>query len=138
MSELVRMSFSIEKALYKRLEGLIKESRYTNRSEFVRDMIREQLVGRQWKAGTRALGTVTLVYNHHRRRLGEKLTKVQHHHHEEILASTHVHLDHDLCAEVIIIRGAAGEIRRIADELRQQKGVLHASLSMSTTGKNLA
>ncbi|MCY3021585.1 MAG: nickel-responsive transcriptional regulator NikR [Planctomycetota bacterium] len=138
MSEVVRLTFSIEKPLCAQLEKLIKESHYTNRSEFVRDMIREQIVSRQWKSDQEALGTVTLVYNHHLRRVGEKLTDVQHHHHEQVLAATHVHLSHDLCAEVIIIRGRAGEIRHIADELRQQKGVLHAALSMSTTGKGIA
>ena len=138
MADLVRMSFSIEQPLCKQLEKMVKESRYTNRSEFVRDMIREQLVSRQWQEDADALGTVTLVYNHHKRRLGEKLTRLQHHHHQEILAATHVHLDHDLCAEVVIIRGHASAIRHIADELRQQKGVLHAALSMSTTGQNLA
>ncbi|MFH0938653.1 MAG: nickel-responsive transcriptional regulator NikR [Planctomycetota bacterium] len=138
MTDLVRMSFSIEKPLYDKLEKLIKESRYINRSEFIRDMIREQLVVKQWKTDEEALGTVTLVYDHHLRHLGEKLTSVQHHHHEQILATTHVHLDHDLCAEIIIIRGSVSSIQHIADELRQQKGILHAALSMSTTGKNMA
>lgn len=138
MTDLVRMSFSIEKPLSEKLEQLIRESRYTNRSEFVRDMIREQLVSKQWRADEEALGTVTLVYNHQLRHLGEKLTRVQHHHHEQVLAATHVHLDHDLCAEVIIIRGRASVIQHIANDLRQQKGVLHATLSMSTTGKNMA
>ena len=115
----------------------MQEKRYKNRSEFFRDMVREQLVSRQWKQDELALGTVTLVYNHHLRRVGEKLTDVQHHHHEQVLAATHVHLSHDLCAEVIIIRGRASEIQHIADELRQQKGVLHAALSMSTVGEDM-
>jgi CopG family nickel-responsive transcriptional regulator len=132
------MSFSIEKPLYRKLEQLVKESRCTNRSEFVRDMIRDQLVARQWQGDEEALGTITLVYNHHMRRLGERLTDVQHHHHDQILASTHVHLDEELCAEVVIVRGRASAIRHIADELRQQKGVLHAALAMSTTGKHMA
>ena len=135
---LVRLTFSIEEPLCKKLKELVRQHRYTNRSEYVRDMIRDQLVARQWKEDDEALGTVTLVYNHHLRRIGEKLTGLQHHHHKHILAVTHVHLDSDLCAEVIIIRGRAGAIQRLADELRQQKGVLHAALSMSTTGKGMA
>lgn len=137
MPKVVRLTFSIEEPLCKEFEELVKQGGYTNRSEFVRDMIREQLVSRQWKKDEEALGTVTLVYNHHLRRVGEKLTDVQHHHHEQVLAATHVHLSHDLCAEVIIIRGKASEIQHIADELRQQKGVLHAALSMSTTGEDI-
>jgi CopG family transcriptional regulator, nickel-responsive regulator len=137
MPKVVRLTFSIEEPLCKAFEELVKQGGYTNRSEFVRDMIRGQLVSRQWKKDEETLGTVTIVYNHHLRRVGEKLTDVQHHHHEQVLASTHVHLSHDLCAEVIIIRGKASEIQHIADELRQQKGVLHAALSMSTTGKDI-
>jgi CopG family nickel-responsive transcriptional regulator len=132
------MSFSIEEPLYNQLETLVKEAKYTNRSEFVRDMIRDNLVERQWKHDRECLGTVTLVYNHNLRQLGEKLTKVQHHHHRQILAATHVHLDEELCAEVVIIKGKAREIQHVADELRQQKGVLHTTVSMSTTGKRLA
>ena len=138
MPKVSRLTFSIEQPLYEKLEELVRQHRYTNRSEYVRDMIREQLVGREWKEDEEVLATVTLVYNHHLRRLGEKLTDVQHHHHKHVLAVTHVHLDRNLCAEAIIVRGRAGEIRHLADELRQQKGVLHAALSMSTTGKEMA
>lgn len=138
MSDVVRLTFSIEEPLYRQFEGLATAGGYTNRSEFFRDMVREQLVSRQWEEDEEALGTVTLVYNHHLRRVGEKLTTLQHHHHREILAATHVHLDRDLCAEVIIVRGRASEIQHIADALRRQKGVLHAALSMSTTGQDIA
>ena len=138
MPKVARLTFSIEQPLCARFEKLVTEKRYKNRSEFFRDMVREQLVSRQWKKDELALGTVTLVYNHHLRRVGEKLTDVQHHHHEQVLAATHVHLSHDLCAEVIIIRGRASEIQHIADELRQQKGVLHAALAMSTVGEDMA
>jgi len=138
VSKVVRLTFSIEEPLYRQFAKLAQGGGYTNRSEFVRDMIREQLVRREWKSDKEALGTVTLVYNHRLRRLGEKLTDVQHHHHRHVLAATHVHLDDDLCAEVIMVRGKAGEIQHIADELRRQKGVLHAALSMSTTGKGIA
>ena len=138
MSDLVRLSLSIEKPLYERLEKLVKSSGCANRSEFVRDLVRRRLVEGEWKADRETLGTVTLLYDHHKRRLGEKLTELQHHHHHAILASTHVHLDRAICAEVIIIRGRASEIRSITDMLRKQKGVLHAELSLSSTGKNLA
>ncbi|MBI5638149.1 MAG: nickel-responsive transcriptional regulator NikR [Nitrospinae bacterium] len=138
MPELERLSFSIEKPLMEKLEKLIKTSGYGNRSEFIRDMIRGRLVAREWESDHEAVGTVTLVYNHHQRKLGEKLTGIQHHHHHIILAATHIHLDHDMCAEVIIARGAASRIRELADTLRRQKGVFHAELSMSSTGTKLA
>ncbi|NOY79893.1 MAG: nickel-responsive transcriptional regulator NikR [Kiritimatiellaeota bacterium] len=137
MSELVRLSISIEKSLYEQLEGLVSESGYENRSEFIRDLIREQLVKREWKYNRDVVGTLTLVYNHHTHGLSEKLTELQHDHHSEILATTHVHLDAHHCVEVTLMRGAARRLQRIADRLRRQKGVLHAALNMSSTGAEL-
>lgn len=137
MSELVRLSFSIDKSLNDKLEDLVRQSGYDNRSEFLRDLIRTRLVGREWDEGQRVVGTITLVYDHHRRELSKRLTHLQHQHHEAILASTHVHLDPHLCAEVIIVKDRAGQVKHIADELRRQKGVLHAELSVATTGESL-
>lgn len=137
MSELTRISISLENALAEKLERLMNLSGYNNRSEFLRDIIREQLVAREWQDDEEVVGSILLVYDHHRRLLSEKLTDLQHDHHDVILASTHVHLDHSMCAEVILIRGHAGRIQRIADSLRQQRGVLHAALSVGTIGHNL-
>lgn len=138
MSDLVRMSMSIEHELYDQLEKLVESSGYGNRSEYIRDLIRNAIVEAEWETDCKVLGTITLIYDHHQRHLSERLTELQHHYHEAILASTHVHLDRHMCAEVIIVRGGAGDIRRIADELRQQKGVLHAELAGGSTGQMLA
>ncbi len=137
MSELERLSFTIEKSLLTRLEALMKESRFSNRSEFIRDMIRARLVEEEWEKDSEALGTITLVYNHETRQLSDKLTSLQHEHHHAVMATTHLHLDHDMCAEMIMVKGRAHVIRELADALGQQKGVLHAKLSMSSTGKSL-
>jgi CopG family nickel-responsive transcriptional regulator len=138
MAELARLSISLEKPLLRQLERLVKASRYTNRSEFIRDLIRQRLVGQQWADKRQeVIGTITLVYNHYKSQLLEKLIKIQHDHHDNVLASTHVHLSHDVCAEMIMVRGSAGRIRDIVDRLRQQRGVLHAELAMSSTGKRL-
>jgi CopG family nickel-responsive transcriptional regulator len=110
---------------------------HANRSEFVRDLIRGRLVERAWEADQEAVGTITLVYDHGKRRLAEKLTDEQHHHHDQVLASTHVHLDEKLCAEMIMVRGRAGGIRALAERLGRQKGVLHANLAIGSTGKDL-
>ncbi len=138
MSSLVRFSLSLEKALLDRLATLTRKSRCANRSEFVRDMIRDRLVEQEWEKGDEVVGTITLVYDHHKRELSNRLISLQHHHHDMILATTHVHLDEDICAEMILARGAADEISAIADQLRQQKGVLHTALSLSSTGRQLA
>ncbi len=138
MPGVARLSFSIEEPLLARLERLVAESGYANRSEFIRDLIRGRLVEDEWRRDEEGVGTITMVYNHHTRGLSEKLTDIQHHHHDVILASTHVHLDRELCAEIVVVKGMSGEVKHLADQLRQQKGVLHASLSLSSTGKNLA
>lgn len=138
MSDLVRLSFSLERPLYERLEALASESRYTNRSEFIRDMIRQRLVEQQWEHDREVIGTITMVYDHHAYNLSGRLTDLQHHHHDAILASTHVHLDAHRCAEMILVRGDAREVKEIADLLQRQRGVLHATLSVSSTGRDLA
>jgi CopG family nickel-responsive transcriptional regulator len=137
VADLERLSFSLERPLLERLEKLREEAGYGNRSEFLRDMIRGRLVDRAWELDEEAVGTITLVYDHHARGLNEKLTSLQHDHHEVVLATTHVHLDHHHCVEVILVRGRAGTLRSIADGLKRQKGVLHGGLSMSSTGKEL-
>ena len=85
MPELVRTSVSIEKPLFKRLEKLVRSSRYTNRSEFLRDLIRERLVQEEWEHDREVVGTITLIYDHHVRLLNEKLTDLQHDHHDTVL-----------------------------------------------------
>jgi len=138
MPELVRLSISLEAPLYEQLERLVESSGYTNRSEFVRDMIRNTLVEQTWSdAHQEVVGTITMVYDHHQRRLADRLVDIQHEHHDQILATTHVHLSHDLCAEMIMVRGLPERVRQIADALRQQRGVLHAALALSSTGDPL-
>ena len=136
--DLVRFSFSIEKPLAARLEKMIAASHSENRSEFIRAMIRGRMVEEEWEKNQEALGTITLIYDHHQRLLSEKLTEIQHHHHANVMAATHIHLDEHLCAEMIMVRGHAAEIRHLTDHLQRQKGILHAALSMSSTGKKLA
>lgn len=136
MSDLVRLSLSLEKPLYDQLERLVEQGEFANRSEFVRGMIREKLVSEQWQGEGEALATITLVYDHHARRLSEKLTELQHDHHGTVLAATHVHLDHHMCAEMIMVRGQPEEIRHLADHMRQQKGVFHLALTMTSAGNH--
>ncbi len=137
MSDLQRLSFSIEAPLLERLGGLVARHGYQNRSEFLRDLIRSRLVEEEWKQDEEALGTVTLIFDHHARGLSDKLNHLQHHHHQQVLAATHVHLDAHLCAEVILIRGRASAIESLTDEMRRLKGVLHAALSLGSTGQGI-
>jgi len=137
MATVERISISLEKELCVKLDRMVRESKAANRSEYFRDLIRAQIVEEEWKNDAQAIGTITLVYDHHASGLPARLMKIQHGYHAEILSATHVHLDHDMCAEMIIARGRAGRLKEIADRLKGMKGVLHALLSMSTTGKRL-
>jgi len=137
MSEIVRISLSIEKPLFERLEKLVAGSDYGNRSEFIRDLIRAYLVEEEWQTDKTLLGTISLLYDHHARGLSERLTEQQHHFTGTVLATTHVHLDEHLCAEMIMVRGRGKDIKALADRLQREKGVLHAKLAAGTTGRAL-
>jgi CopG family nickel-responsive transcriptional regulator len=101
-------------------------------------MIRDALVQEEWdRPNSRVVGTVTLVYNHHVRLLSEKLTDMQHDYHQHILSTLHVHLDQDNCLEVLVVRGKAGMVKRIADALISTKGVKHGRLTITATGAEL-
>lgn len=138
MSDLVRFTVSIEKPLFHKLEKSVTSSNYRNRSEFIRDLIRDHLVDQEWQTDKPLLGTITLLYDHHVPGLSERLTHAQHHFLGKVLATTHVHLDEHLCAEMIMVRGRGKQIQVLADHLRREKGVLHAKLTTGTTGRALA
>ena len=138
MSELSRIGVAIDSDLLARFDKLIARRGYTNRSEAFRDLIRDELVEETWaEPESEVVGTVTLVYNHHVRLLNEKLTDFQHSHFHHILSTLHVHLDHDNCLEVLIVRGKAGVVKRIADALVSTKGVKHGRLTLASTGAGL-
>jgi CopG family nickel-responsive transcriptional regulator len=139
MQDLTRFGISINDTLLKRFDALIAEKGYVNRSEAIRDLIRNALVEEEWtKENDETVGTVSLVYDHHTRDLSDKLTEHQHSHHKEIISSLHVHLDEHHCLEVVVIKGKAKDIKRLADELVGTKGVKHGKLMTTTTGKGLA
>jgi len=138
MGETVRFGISIDDKLLKSFDLLIEEKGYLNRSEAIRDLIRASLVELKWEKGDAETGgTVTLVYNHHVRDLSDKLTEQQHAHHDQVVSSLHVHLDAHNCLEVLVVRGKAWEVKKIADELIGVKGVKHGKLVMTTTGEEL-
>lgn len=137
MSDVVRFTISIEKPLFDRLQRQVADHQYRNRSEFVRDLVRNYLVEQEWQTDQVLLGTISLLYDHHTRGLTERLTEQQHDFTGVVLATTHVHLDHHLCAEMIMVRGKGTAIRALADRLQREKGVLHAKLTAGTTGATL-
>jgi CopG family transcriptional regulator, nickel-responsive regulator len=137
MSKLLRFGVSLEDDLLERFDRLIKEKNYTNRSEAFRDMIRQELVRKQWQSGGEVAGAITLIYDHHQRELVNKLTNIQHDHGSVIISSQHTHLDHNNCLEIIAVKGDPKEVQKLADSLRSVRGVKHGTLSMSSTGKDI-
>jgi CopG family nickel-responsive transcriptional regulator len=138
MNELSRIGVAIDAGLLEKFDQLIARRGYTNRSEAFRDLIRDALVEKTWEApDAKVVGTVTIVYDHHVRLLNEKLTDLQHEYYHHILSTLHVHLDHDNCLEVLVVRGRAADVRRIADTLISTKGVKHGRLSITTSGAGL-
>jgi len=133
-----RFSVSLPAALLNQLDRMTREKSYDNRSLAIADMIRAELVEhRQERGDVEIVGTITLVYDHHRMHVQETLTDIQHDHHEIIISAVHVHLDHHNCLEVLIVKGQAALVKKIADELIAAKGVKHGKLTVTTTGKNL-
>ncbi len=138
MGDLSRIGVAIDSGLLKRFDRLIADRGYTNRSEAFRDLIRDELVEKDWETPDRnVVGTVTLVYDHRVRLLSDKLTAMQHDHYHHILSSLHVHLDHDNCLEVLVLRGRAGDVRKFADTLISARGVKHGRLTITSTGAGL-
>jgi CopG family nickel-responsive transcriptional regulator len=134
MTGIVRFSVSVEDERLKRFDDYCNKEHLATRSEAVRQLIHDRLTTRVWDNDRREVAaTLTLVYDHHRTDLGKKLAKLQHDHNDLIVASTHVHLTHDICLEVIILRGQAGRLRQIADQLKGMKGVYKGELVTAST-----
>jgi CopG family nickel-responsive transcriptional regulator len=138
MSELIRFGISMDNRLLRSFDKMITEKGYSNRSEAIRDLIRDQLVDAAWKDEKKeVVGTITLVYNHEIRELNDRLTDVQHQFHERIISSLHVHLDQHNCLEVLIVKGEGRDVKGIAEMLIGIKGVKHGRLLTTTTGKEI-
>lgn len=134
-----RFSVCLQPDLLRDLDAMVRERGYDSRSQAIADMVRDQLIEHRQRLDSHEIaGTITLVYDHHKRNLQELLTAIQHDHHHLILSTVHVHLDHDNCLEVLLVRGKASEVRAIADELTAAKGIKHGKLTITTTGKDIA
>lgn len=131
---LTRFGISIESALLAQYDKLIKKLGYKNRSEAIRDLIRDRLVQEKWNAGDEeVVGVITISYSHHTREIAEVLTEMQHTSFRSIISTTHVHLDAHNCMEVILVRGKGRDVKKIADNLISIRGVKHGKLSVTTT-----
>lgn len=128
----------MSKDLLKTFDQLIKTTGYRNRSEAIRDLIRERLVKQEWQLTDKnTVGTITIVYSHDVHELTEVLTALQHKYHKQIISTMHIHLDKHNCLEVLVVKGKGKQITKIADRLLSTKGVKHGKLTTTTTGRRL-
>src|SRR4029078_9054764 len=138
MKKLIRFGVSLDHHLLDDFDLHIKKRKYTNRSEALRDLIRDNLVGQEWDENKETVGTITFVYDHHVPSLTDKLVAIQHRFHALVLSGMHVHLDHSHCLEVLVVKGKGSEIKKVSEPLIGVKGVKHGKLAMTTTGRGLS
>ena len=137
--EAVRFGVSMNPKLLERFDESIVRKGYTNRSEAIRDLIRESLVEMEWETSDEeVVGTITIIYSHTTRELADKLTDFQHQAHQAIISNLHIHLDEHNCLEVMVVRGRSNLVREIAERLISTKGVKHGKLTMTSVGSKLA
>jgi len=132
-----RFSISLEDDLLEPFDNYVVEHGYSNRSEAVRDLIRKALIKEEWASNSEVVGVVTMVYDHHRSQLQERITELQHDFYQLITSTTHIHMDHHNCLEVTIVKGKASQVQELASRLTALRGVKDGSLTMSSTGGHL-
>ncbi len=135
--KLIRFGVSLPKHLMTEFDRHIRKKAYPNRSEAIRDLIRKTLIEEEIAGDQIVIGVLHLLFDHHKRDLADKLTDIQHDHHDVIISSTHVHLDHDNCLEVILLKGKVSILRSLSDRMIATKGVKHGQLYLTSKGTEL-
>lgn len=131
------VSFSIDGELQKKFEEYVLSEKYKTKSKAITDIIRNEIVRKEYIEGKEVVGVITIVYDHHKKDLQDKITDVQHEHHYMILSTLHIHLDESNCLEVIVVRGKGKEIDGLRGNLKSINGVKHCSMNITTKGKDV-
>ena len=134
MSKLRRFSVSVDELLLSEFDEVIAAAGYPNRSNAISDLMRERVIEDEWLGESPVAGAIVMVYDHHKSDLSGKLTDIQHDFHHLVISTQHVHLDHDNCLEIVVVKGLPVEVKTLSDKMRAAKGVKHCSLVMSTAG----
>ena len=137
MAKLVRFGVSMDEKLLEQFDRYCEDNNYTNRSEAIRDLIREHLVQQEWENNEYVAGAILFVFDHHTRGLTEKLTDIQHDYGEIINSNHHIHLDHNNCLEIIIVKGKVLDINQLFTKIKSCKGVMHCQISRTSIAKDL-
>ncbi len=139
MSNITRFGVSLDNSLLEKFDARLEADGYQTRSEAIRDLIRARLVETEWEEdGKENAGTLTLVYDHHVSDLSQRLTEMQHDYHDLIMTSLHVHLDHNNCLEVLVLKGQGARLRELSQKLIALRGVKYGKLNLATTGQGLS
>lgn len=138
MGKLARFGISIDEDLLSAFDELCQKNGYANRSEAIRDLIRQAINSEQWGEKDSCGGTLTLVYDHHRHDLAKRLMDIQHDSHEVIVATMHVHLDHANCMECLALKGETTAVRNLAQKLVSCRGVKYGVFNKAPNGEDLA
>jgi CopG family nickel-responsive transcriptional regulator len=135
---IVRFGVSIEEKLLTKFDTHISDKGYVNRSEAIRDLIRDVLVAQQVEnPDAESFGTLTMIYNHHHGEISDRLNHVQHDYFQNIVSTTHIHLDAHNCLEVLILKGKAGHLKSLADMILSIKNVKHGKFVIASTETDL-
>ncbi len=137
MSQLVRVSMSLEEELLQRFDRHVEQQGYPTRSEAIKALMRRELAEEQWAGKSVVAGSITMVYDHHRAGIVQKLMDIQHDFGGVIVSTQHVHLDHDHCLEIVVVKGRASRIQKLVAILRSAKGIKHHALVITSVGPNL-
>jgi len=129
----IRFGVSLEEHIMDALDTYVEENKFPNRSQAIRILIEKNIVEKKWKCNNEVAGAIVLLYDHHKRDITNRTNSVQHEYHKYVLSSQHVHLDHDICLETIVVKGKANHLTELADKLIALKGVKHGKLIMTRT-----
>ena len=131
ISNVVRFGVSMESETLNILDRYVIQNNYSSRSQAIRSLVTKIELNKKWDSNQLVGGSITLSYDHHKRELLDKITKVQHDYYYLILCSQHIHLDHNTCMEIIALKGKATELNQLANELISIKGIVHGALSIT-------
>lgn len=135
MRNLIRFGVSLEKGLLERFDRYIKAKKYPTRSKAIADLMRKMIVEQSWLEGKEVAGAILFIYNHHKRNIVDNIIDIQHDFSDIIISAQHVHLSHDECLEIVVVKGTPSRVESLADSIRSIKGVEHCSLAFTSTDK---
>ncbi|MDY0098237.1 MAG: nickel-responsive transcriptional regulator NikR [Bacteroidales bacterium] len=128
-----RFSVSLEEDLLKELDEFVTDNSFANRSQALRHLIEKNIVEKKWLCNHKVAGAVVLVYDHHKKDIFSRSNEIQHRYFDLILSAQHYHLDHDICMEIVAVKGPAKKLTELSDKLISIKGIRHGKLIMSKT-----